>query len=147
MVSSTTPAAGGAANSPDLLDGDELAITVPQVGPGGAVTPDMLTAKTMPRNPPVAAKQPPRRRTSDCDETSFRVKKRLDFDTAPTNQPQSYSLPNLHEYIFSVRPRVSHGAEEDCLALMRVCAYKAQEFVQFVNENQVALSSLPKMWR
>ena len=76
------------------------------------------------------------------------VKKRPFFDSnSATAQPVSFSLPNLHKLIFCVGPGVSHGAEEDCLALMQVCAYKAEDFIHFVNTNCVALSSLPKMWQ
>ena len=93
--------------------------------------------------PPLAPKQP---RPDFCD-IDLKVKKKLDFGSGDfTSGPPSFSLPKLHEHVFARKPRVSHGAEEDCLSLMRVCAFKAEDFLRFTQQNACQLSTLRKMW-
>lgn len=72
-----------------------------------------------------------------------RARKRLDFSTTP---PTSFSLPKLHEHIFGKLPESSHGAESDCMALMRVCAYRAKPFVSFIEQHAQPFSDTVKMW-
>jgi len=62
-------------------------------------------------NPPPTGHSLNRRRTSellssDRRKNGAKVKKKLSFD-----QPHSFSLPLLHEHIFGIKPRSSHGAE------------------------------------
>lgn len=68
------------------------------------------------------------------------AKKRLDFDA-----PQSYSLPRLHEHLFGRAPVIGHGAEADCLALMRVCARKGVRATTN-SPDCFKLSAIKPMW-
>jgi hypothetical protein len=109
------------------------------------VTPDrpILRPAVPPPVPRAAAASRPRRpqdpeRNGDCNaKSSKRARKRLDF-----NQPTSFSLPRLHEHIFGHPPATSHGAEEDCLALMRVCAAKKLR----AGKNAVPFNTVKAMW-
>jgi len=74
---------------------------------------------------------------------AVRARKRLDFSDS---QPPSFSLPKLHEYVFGKAPLSSHGAETDCLSLMRICASKAQHFIDFTEKNAKLFSSVKQMW-
>ena len=70
------------------------------------------------------------------------ARKRLDFGRA---RAPSYSLPRLHEHLFGRAPVISHGAEADCLALMRVCAFKGVRAT--VNSTDCfKLSAIKPMW-
>ena len=147
---SATPAGAGNTCGPLDSGGD--------VGGGGGEpnTPDMNHYK-QPVNPPPLA---PKQLSSLSSNDSQKVKKKLDFEPEshnlsnsassrplPPPPPPSFSLPKLHEHLFGVKPRVSHGAEEDAMALMRVCAYKAEDFIHYVNNNSKTVSSIPKMWQ
>ena len=104
----TGPAFAGAAGPGS--DGDE------------EVTPErpIVAAAAPPPLSPKAKKRPKLKRQKQRATTAAKsAKKRLDFDT-----PASFSLPRLHEHLFGRAPAISHGAEADCLALMRVCARK-----------------------
>ena len=69
------------------------------------------------------------------------ARKRLDFGA----RAPSYSLPRLHEHLFGRAPAISHGAEADCLALMRVCAFKGVRAT--VNSTDCfKLSAIKPMW-
>ena len=72
-----------------------------------------------------------------------RARKRLDFSQST---PESFSLSNLHKFVFGKVPAVSHGAEQDCLSLMRVCTSQGQPFVSFVENNARLFSQVEKMW-
>ena len=77
-----------------------------------------------------------------------RAKKKLDFSNTETacHNPPSFSLPKLHKHWFGQEPKMSHGAEWDCLALMRVCAFKGQAFINYAKLNATPLSKVGKMW-
>ena len=77
----------------------------------------------------------------DLFEKEAKVKKKLNFD-----KPTSFSLPKLHEHIFGVKPRNSHGAESDVHALIRVCASQAELFVEFAEKNYEFFKDVKKMW-
>ena len=74
-----------------------------------------------------------------------RARKRLDF-TQTSLQPQSFSLINLHQHVFGKSPTVSHGAEPDCLALMRLCASQGSSFVSYIDRHASPFSRVQKMW-
>ena len=97
-------------------------------------------------NPPPTGHSLNRRRTSellsaDRRKNGAKIKKKLSFD-----KPDSFSLPLLHEHIFGIKPRSSHGAEVDVNALIRVCASQADAFVKFSQKNYDILKDVKKMW-
>ena len=78
-----------------------------------------------------------------------KAKKKLDFSAKELSQdsiPTSFSLPKLYSYWFNKEPDRKHGAEYDCITLMRVCAYKGKEFVKYANKNDTAFSNIKAMW-
>ena len=97
-------------------------------------------------NPPPTGHSLNRRRTSellsaDRRKNGAKIKKKLSFD-----KPDSFSLPLLHEHIFGIKPRSSHGAEVDVNALIRVCASQADAVVNFSQKNYAILKDVKKMW-
>jgi hypothetical protein len=50
----------------------------------------------------------------------FKSKKKLNFSVP--GPPSSFSLVNLYKHMLSCPPTKSHGAEADCLALLRITA-------------------------
>lgn len=60
--------------------------------------------------------------------------------------PKSFSLPKLHESMFGKLPKISHGAHHDVDSLIRVCAYRASDFVNYANNNHKTLSDIKRMW-
>ena len=62
------------------------------------------------------------------------------------DKPTSFSLPKLHDHIFGVKPKNSHGAESDIHALIRVCASQAELFVEFAQKNYEFFKDVKKMW-
>jgi hypothetical protein len=98
------------------------------------------------QNPPPTCHSFNRRRTSELLSSERRqsganVKKKLNFD-----KPTSFSLPLLHDHIFGVKPRNSHGAEADVHALIRVCASQSELFVEFAQKNYDLFKDVKKMW-
>ena len=79
-----------------------------------------------------------------------KAKKKLDFsaeELLPEAKPASFSLPKLHRHWFGKEPDVKHGAEHDCMSLMRVCSYKGTDFIQYVNKStKFKLSKIKEMW-
>jgi len=80
--------------------------------------------------------------TEDRRKNGAKVKKKLTF----VEKPKSFSLPKLHEHIFGVKPKKSHGAEVDVEALIRVCASQAELFVNYSQKNYDLLKNVKKMW-
>jgi hypothetical protein len=74
-------------------------------------------------------------------QSGAKSKKKLNFD-----KPPSFSLPKLHDHIFGVKPKNSHGAEADVHALIRVCASQAELFVEFAQKNYDSFKDVKKMW-
>ena len=60
--------------------------------------------------------------------------------------PKSYSLINLHKQLLGSLPAQSHGAEADCLALIRTTAVFGMEWVQWLQDNSYMISNCRKMW-
>ena len=79
--------------------------------------------------------------SSERRQSGAKVKKKLNFD-----KPTSFSLPLLHDHIFGVKPRNSHGAEADVHALIRVCASQSELFVEFAQKNYDLFKDVKKMW-
>ena len=97
-------------------------------------------------HPPRIGHSHSRRKTSELlslerRKNGARVKKKLNF-----GNPQSYSLPLLHEFLYGAKPRLSHGASEDTDALIRVCAFKADAFVKEISKNYSTFTQTKRMW-
>jgi hypothetical protein len=107
------------------------------------VTPDRLSNPqvTTHLQAPVKARyfNPPTERMLGA----VRARKRLDFSAS---RPPSFSLTKLHEHIFGRAPEVTHGAEVDCFSLLRICASKAQPFIDYTEKNGKLFSSVKQMW-
>ena len=62
------------------------------------------------------------------------------------DKPKSFSLVNLHKHLLGAFPAKSHGAEEDCLALLRTTAAIGKDWLNWVENNYEKLSDCKKMW-
>ena len=71
-------------------------------------------------------------------------KKKLSFDKLKS--PTSYSLINLHKQLLGYTPAQSHGAEEDCLTLLKTTAVLGMEWVKWVQVNCYSFSKCKRMW-
>ena len=56
-----------------------------------------------------------------------KFKKKIEFSTC--EYPQSFSLVNLHKHLLCYPPIVSHGAEADCQALLRITAVLGEKWL------------------
>jgi len=72
----------------------------------------------------------------------LKVKKKLDF----TNRPTSFSLVNLHHHLLGAKPKSSHGAEADCLALLRVAAALGQDWLHYADQAAEPFHKSQRMW-
>ena len=77
-------------------------------------------------------------------EGSQYLKTNMDF--IHLGRPISYSLINLHKLILGCSPTQSHGAEADCLTLIRTTAALGNIWVEWVQENCYQFSRCAKMW-
>ena len=60
--------------------------------------------------------------------------------------PHSLSLINLHEHLIGCKPMRSHGAEADCLALLRTTSALGNDWLDWVEKNCKLFSDCKKMW-
>lgn len=60
--------------------------------------------------------------------------------------PRSYALINLHKHMLGVYPEQSHGAEADCLTLLRTTSVLGNEWVDWIQENSYLFSNCKRMW-
>ena len=74
----------------------------------------------------------------------FKFKKKLKFSAY--EYPQSFSLVNLHKHLLGYPPIVSHGAEADCLALLRITAVLGEKWLVWVKTNCSFFSNTKQMW-
>ena len=134
--------------SANLLEKLDGCGDVEELRAANETTPDKFTAPTAPysaANPPGA----PKRKSKPAPrpaERPPRAKKRLDFDSPP-----NFKLQGLYEHIFGRESESAHGAEADCMTLMRVCAAKSPGFLQCVREKHErgevkTLGEVAKMW-
>ena len=72
------------------------------------------------------------------------VRRKLDFIRCES--PKSYSLINLHRQLLGWLPAQSHGAEADCMSLLRITAVLGTEWVQWVQDNCNLFSQFTEMW-
>ena len=61
--------------------------------------------------------------------------------------PTSFSLINLHKHLLGCPPEQSHGAEADCLALMRITALMGEDFLVWINDNYYKFRHCKAMWK
>ena len=85
-----------------------------------------------------------RKRTQLHSTGMTRAKKKLDF--VHCESPKSYSLINLHRHVLGYSPSQSHGAEADCITLLRTTAVFGMEWVQWVQDNCHLFSQCTEMW-
>ena len=65
---------------------------------------------------------------------------------SPGTTPTSFSLINLHKYFFGCTPIQSHGAEADCLTLIRTTAALGNEWIGWINRNSSLFKNCVEMW-
>ena len=66
---------------------------------------------------------------------------------SPLCLPSSFSLVNLHNHLLGFPPSKSHGAEADCLSLLRTTAALGQDWLDWVEENCCLLEDCKTMWK
>ena len=74
----------------------------------------------------------------------FRSSKKMKI--SPMCIPSSFSLVNLHNHLLGFPPSKSHGAEADCLTLLRTTAALGQVWLDWVDANCYLIESCKKMW-
>ena len=74
----------------------------------------------------------------------FEARKKLKFSNP--DAPISFSLINLHKHFLGYPPEQSHGAEADCLSLLRTTAALGIEWINWVKENCYKFESCKRMW-
>ena len=47
----------------------------------------------------------------------------------------SYKLTELHKYYYGFYPSLSHGAEQDCLTLLRLIGAVGEKMIDWINKN------------
>ena len=75
---------------------------------------------------------------------SMRSKKRQNMNNI--GSPKSYSLINLHKHLLGCYPTQSHGAEADCLTLLRTTAVLGREWLDWLQDNAKLFSNCHRMW-
>ena len=74
----------------------------------------------------------------------LKTRKKLTYLNQST--PTSFTLGNLHKHLLGVAPSQSHGAEADCLALLRTSAVLGEDWIKWVRNNSYSFSKCKKMW-
>ena len=100
------------------------------------LTPRYQKTSLSPRKPTKSSKR--------INVDNSKVRKRLYFPNFRT--PASFSLVNLHTDIFGRPPIQSHGAEVDCLALLRITSMFGSDWINWVKINCYPFLSCQKMW-
>ena len=60
--------------------------------------------------------------------------------------PKSFSLINLHSHLLRFVPTKSHGAEDDCLTLIRTSAMLGRDWINWVEKNCQSIQHCEEMW-
>ena len=60
--------------------------------------------------------------------------------------PSTFKLVDLHNHLLGAPPAQSHGAEADCLALLRSTAVLGIDWIMWVKDNCSLFSDCKKMW-
>jgi three prime repair exonuclease-1 len=87
---------------------------------------------------------PPKKRKQFSGSEIVTSRKALKFENP--KKPTSFSLINLHRYLLGCSPEQSHGAEADCLSLMRTTAALGDRWTDWVKENCLKFETCKKMW-
>ena len=87
---------------------------------------------------------PPKKRKQFSGFEIVKSRKALKFEIP--GEPVSFSLINLHRHLLGCSPEESHGAEADCLSLMRTTAALGQKWIDWVKENCLKFETCKKMW-
>ena len=85
----------------------------------------------------------PKWRTKMQNINTIRSKRKLDFNLS--GSPTSYSLINLHRQLLGSSPMESHGAEVDCLALIRTTSILGVEWIDWVQRNCYLFKNCTRM--
>ena len=75
----------------------------------------------------------------------FKPRKRSLFSEDQKKAP-SFALGSLHTRLLGSAPAQTHGAEADCLALLRMTSALGQDWLAYVNNNNQPLASFKPMW-
>jgi hypothetical protein len=65
---------------------------------------------------------------------------------SPLCIPSSFSLVNLHNHLLGFPPLKSHGAEADCLTLLRTTSAIGRDWLDWVEENCYFIEGCKAMW-
>ena len=87
---------------------------------------------------------PPKKRKQYFSSEIAKSRKVLKFENP--GEPTSFSLVNLHRHLLGCPPEQSHGAEADCLSLMRATAAIGDKWIDWVKENCSKFEACKKMW-
>ena len=87
---------------------------------------------------------PPKKRKHFLGSEIVTSRKALNFENL--KEPKSFSLINLHRYLLGYSPEQSHGAEADCLSLMKTTAALGDRWTDWVKENCSKFETFKKMW-
>ena len=79
---------------------------------------------------------------SNVNALTFR--KKLEFSNQ--RMPTSFSMINLHQHLLGCPPGTSHGAEADCLALLRITAVLGNEWQEWAQNNCTKFEEFGRMW-
>ena len=61
-------------------------------------------------------------------------------------KPTSFSLVNLHKHFLGFIPDQSHGAEADCITLLRTTAALGNDWIEWMKFNCYLIADCKKMW-
>ena len=87
---------------------------------------------------------PPKKRKHFLGSEIVTSRKALNSENL--KEPKSFSLINLHRYLLGYSPEQSHGAEADCLSLMKTTAALGDRWTDWVKENCSKFETFKKMW-
>ena len=76
----------------------------------------------------------------------FLTSLRQEKNSQNPDEPISFSLINLHKHVLGYPPEQSHGAEADCISLMRTTAALGIEWINWVKGNCYKFESCKRMW-
>ena len=99
---------------------------------------ESLTLINTPKVKSPKTKQPP-------ITSVFKPRKRLLFSEDKKTVP-SFSLGSLHTRLVGLAPAQAHGAEADCLALLRMTSALGQDWLEFVQSHHQPLANIKPMW-
>ena len=81
-----------------------------------------------------------------CADSSYIAMKDIFKSNYNIPSNMSFSLINLHKHLFGFPPLMSHGAEADCLTLLKVVVMFGAEFIDWVEDNFYKFRHCHAMW-